>query len=296
MLFAALLPVGAPPAAHQHGHRGDHKEAWDGWFFDPNHPCCTRSVTVTQAGAITIESRDSPEAPQWRLTGSVEQASGTFVIDFTPRGGPRDLSATLSDNGDISFLDGNVWSRVPPAGRPAPAASTTAEPTPATAAAATPASASDKTNCATPLVPFEPGEECEERNVQLLTEWKSNYLAIECVRGRAVLTVSSHEAQHDHAHFPLHATGAALESLVSSGCRQIHDPAETRPCVLGLYVNRNATGGFEGHLKPKPLHGGAMPLKLDLKGVRAGSLFKDAPAQAAQACRYLEIMSALIID
>ena len=303
MLIAVLLPFGAPPAGH-HGHHG-HKEAWSGWYVDPNHPCCTRSVTVTQAGAVTVESRDSPEAAQWRLAGEATvspDGRSMLVIDFSPKGGPSDLTATMTDAGDIAFPDGNVWRAVPatvPAATAAAATTTTAtatSPTSPTSPTTGPAAAPpfDK-NCATPLVPFEPGEECEERGVQLITEWKSVFLAIGCVRGRAVLSVSSPEAQH-HAHFPLHATGAALESLVSAGCRQIHDPAEKRPCVLGLYVSRNATGGFEGQVKPRPLHGGVMPVKLDLKGVQAGNLFRDAPAQAAQVCRYLEIMSTLIVD
>ncbi|KAJ1482926.1 hypothetical protein T484DRAFT_2626340 [Baffinella frigidus] len=97
---------------------------YTGEYDDPNHPGCVRSVKVIaqksskrkNKPAVVIRGTDGPggscangdAAVPWSLTGYVND-SGNLFMDFTPKGGPKDLVATY--DGGIKWPDGNTWTR-----------------------------------------------------------------------------------------------------------------------------------------------------------------------------------------
>ena len=88
-------------------------ESFAGTYSDPNHPgaCCLR-VVIVKDGVATITSRDSIDESVWSLSAALDAADPThLVIDFSPKGGPEDLSCELTADGDILFEDGNTWTR-----------------------------------------------------------------------------------------------------------------------------------------------------------------------------------------
>lgn len=47
----------------------------------------------------------------WKVTGKVGRSNVDAVIDFSPKGGPKDLTAKF-ESGGIVFPDGNKWTKV----------------------------------------------------------------------------------------------------------------------------------------------------------------------------------------
>lgn len=78
---------------------------WGGRYSDPNHPRGFRDISVGADGVMTIVGKDEPDGPTWKLTAKVEGTQAK--IDFSPKGGPKDLLAVLG-NGKITFPDGNA--------------------------------------------------------------------------------------------------------------------------------------------------------------------------------------------
>jgi len=59
-----------------------------------------------------VKGSDKTDASNpWTLIAKTE-ADGSLMIDFSPKGGPKDLKAVFSktDNG-IKFPDGNLWTK-----------------------------------------------------------------------------------------------------------------------------------------------------------------------------------------
>ena len=82
---------------------------FDGTFSDPNHPNGYRKISVAK-GVATIVGKDEPQDKEWTLKASVAPGAREMRVDFSPKGGPKDLLAKWSPkkNG-IEFPDGNVW-------------------------------------------------------------------------------------------------------------------------------------------------------------------------------------------
>ena len=83
---------------------------FDGTFSDPNHPNGFRRISVKK-GVATIVGKDEPQdKKEWKLKASVTPGTREMLVDFSPKGGPKDLLAKWSPtkNG-IEFPDGNVW-------------------------------------------------------------------------------------------------------------------------------------------------------------------------------------------
>lgn len=97
--------MGVPPAS-----AAEPVAAWTGRYSDPNHPRGYREVSL-KGNALTIVGRDEPEGPKWTLSATANGASAK--IDFSPKGGPPNLEATLQPNG-IRFPDGNLWTKMSP--------------------------------------------------------------------------------------------------------------------------------------------------------------------------------------
>ncbi len=95
-------------------------EAFVGTFSDPiNHPGGKRTIKLldTKAGdyqlAQVIGGGGVGEPKNYVLPAAVI-GDRTIVIDFSPKGGPKDFVGVLDkSNGDIKFLkDGNRWPRL----------------------------------------------------------------------------------------------------------------------------------------------------------------------------------------
>ena len=77
-----------------------------GTYTDPQHPGCTRRVSL-QGSNVLISGADEDGKP-WRVSGKYK--GKLVLIDFTPKGGPKDVLATYNGIG-LVFPDGNVWTR-----------------------------------------------------------------------------------------------------------------------------------------------------------------------------------------
>lgn len=81
--------------------------SWEGTYSDPKHPEGYRTITVHD-GVATIKGVDSAGGAVWTVTADV--LGPKAIIDFGPKGGPK-ISATIEDDDNIHFSDGNTWSR-----------------------------------------------------------------------------------------------------------------------------------------------------------------------------------------
>mmetsp|Transcript_25012 Transcript_25012/g.39297 ORF Transcript_25012/g.39297 Transcript_25012/m.39297 type:complete len:83 (+) Transcript_25012:325-573(+) len=52
-----------------------------------------------------------PDLAKWRLEGKLAEAGDKIFVDFSPKGGPKDLVGKFDKDG-IVFPDGNKWSKV----------------------------------------------------------------------------------------------------------------------------------------------------------------------------------------
>jgi hypothetical protein len=68
-------------------------------------------IRGTDSSTGTCTPGDAEVKP-WRLTGYVTEKGDKMFVDFSPKGGPKDLVATYE--GGIKFPDGNTWTRKEP--------------------------------------------------------------------------------------------------------------------------------------------------------------------------------------
>jgi len=112
--FLASTPNVAMAAAVPQG-----AEAFVGTFTDPiNHPGGKRTIKLLDgqkkgdyqmAEVLGGGGRGEPEN---YVLPAVILGDRTIVIDFSPKGGPRDFVGMLNFENDIKFLrDGNIWPR-----------------------------------------------------------------------------------------------------------------------------------------------------------------------------------------
>ena len=80
-----------------------------GKYADPMHPGCKRKVTLIGTNKVLIEGADEDGKP-WTVKGTYEGKAVT--VDFTPKGGPKDVTATWSIAGGLLFPDGNAWKKL----------------------------------------------------------------------------------------------------------------------------------------------------------------------------------------
>jgi hypothetical protein len=93
-------------------------EAFVGTFTDPiNHPGGTRTIQLLEGKKVgdyqlaEVNGGGGRGEPANYVLPAVVIGDRTIVIDFSPKGGPRDFAGVL-DKGDIKFLrDGNRWPR-----------------------------------------------------------------------------------------------------------------------------------------------------------------------------------------
>jgi len=87
-----------------------------GNYADPNHEGCPRQITMKDKDA-TITGADGPDGKNcpdgqtgepFTVYGKVD--CNHIIIDFSPKGGPKDLHAYWDGSG-IVFEDGNKWEK-----------------------------------------------------------------------------------------------------------------------------------------------------------------------------------------
>mmetsp|Transcript_5847 Transcript_5847/g.13341 ORF Transcript_5847/g.13341 Transcript_5847/m.13341 type:complete len:189 (-) Transcript_5847:2021-2587(-) len=95
-------------------------ENFVGKFSDPiNHPGGTRTIKLID-GAIVgdyqlaeVLGGGGRGEPKEFVLPAVVVGDRVIIIDFSPKGGPRDFSGVLEKDGSIKFLrDGNRWPRL----------------------------------------------------------------------------------------------------------------------------------------------------------------------------------------
>ena len=93
-----------------------------GQYSDPVHPGCRREIIMVDRTVVRITGTDgNPGCPPdgsgtpWTLTGQVVSDNNNrdlLMVDFSPKGGPKDLSGTYDATtapGSILWPDGNRW-------------------------------------------------------------------------------------------------------------------------------------------------------------------------------------------
>ena len=92
-------------------------EAFVGTFSDPNHPGGKRTIRLTGEKVgdyqlAEVQGGGGLGEPKNYILPAAIIGDRTIVIDFSPKGGPRDFVGVL-DGGNIKFLrDGNKWPRL----------------------------------------------------------------------------------------------------------------------------------------------------------------------------------------
>jgi len=95
-----------------------------GDYSDPNHPNCKRNIAIQAVdGTFTTASLEvikvsgtdgSPGCPPdgsgdaWTLQGTIDLDTSTIVVDFSPKGGPKNLKGRRDEVG-ILWEDNNLW-------------------------------------------------------------------------------------------------------------------------------------------------------------------------------------------
>lgn len=91
-----------------------------GTYSDPiNHPGGTRTITFIEGAAngdyqlAQIKGGGGRGEPTEYILPAVIFGDRAIVIDFSPKGGPRDFAGVLESDGSIRFIrDGNRWPRL----------------------------------------------------------------------------------------------------------------------------------------------------------------------------------------
>lgn len=66
------------------------KSVFSGSYDDPNHPGCMRKIVV-EGKDVTIIGSDKPDGSNQFKIKAKEDYPGTIFVDFSPKGGPKDL-------------------------------------------------------------------------------------------------------------------------------------------------------------------------------------------------------------
>eukprot|EP00526_Cylindrotheca_closterium_P023380 CAMPEP_0113618506 /NCGR_PEP_ID=MMETSP0017_2-20120614/9372_1 /TAXON_ID=2856 /ORGANISM="Cylindrotheca closterium" /LENGTH=167 /DNA_ID=CAMNT_0000528017 /DNA_START=110 /DNA_END=613 /DNA_ORIENTATION=- /assembly_acc=CAM_ASM_000147 len=120
-LIAAGSVVTLPSVAQAvgMGKVGGDPSVFCGTYSDPiNHPGGKRTITLLEGGKTgdyqlaQVQGGGGIGEPENYILPAVILGDRSIIIDFSPKGGPRDFVGVL-DGKDIKFLrDGNRWPRV----------------------------------------------------------------------------------------------------------------------------------------------------------------------------------------
>lgn len=70
---------------------------FQGNYADPNHPGCLRQVTVSGKDVTIVGSDSTDGSNKWTISAR-EEESGKILVDFSPKGGPKDLLGIMIDS------------------------------------------------------------------------------------------------------------------------------------------------------------------------------------------------------
>jgi len=102
-----------PETPDPDGESEDSKDFVQGTFSDPNHMGFTRDIEFGDENSqVVITGKDSSAGDEWELKGTYDEAEKVVKVDFSPKGGPKDLVGKVDDKGGIHWPDGNVWSKL----------------------------------------------------------------------------------------------------------------------------------------------------------------------------------------
>lgn len=111
---AALLTLARPDEARAAGDAS----AFEGTYSDPiNHPGGTRTIRLLDAKVgdyqlAEVSGGGGIGEPKSYILPAIVIGDRAIVIDFSPKGGPKDFTGVL-EGGNIKFLrDGNKWPRL----------------------------------------------------------------------------------------------------------------------------------------------------------------------------------------
>jgi len=91
--------------------------SFQGVFYDPKHPDGYRTIIASKSGSAIMnlcdgvpKDSDEEEKTFSNLPVKVSSDGKTLTFDFSFKGGPKNIIATLADDGkSIVFEDGNTW-------------------------------------------------------------------------------------------------------------------------------------------------------------------------------------------
>ena len=124
VLAAVPLLFAAAPASFA---KNSAAPPFDGAYSDPKHPGCPRNIAMVldgdAEGVVEVSGKDGtpgctgdgPTRP-WRLSGKTQ--GDKILVDFSPKGGPRNLlgqweaASPSSPSDGIRWPDSNKWSKV----------------------------------------------------------------------------------------------------------------------------------------------------------------------------------------
>ena len=115
VVTSTLQPITAANAA-----TSSQAAAFLGTYSDPiNHPGGTRTITLIDGASngdyqlAQINGGGGRGEPKEYVLPAVIFGDRAIVIDFSPKGGPRDFAGVLESDGSIRFIrDGNRWPRL----------------------------------------------------------------------------------------------------------------------------------------------------------------------------------------
>jgi len=84
-----------------------------GVYSDPKHPKGYR-VILSDGTRASMQLQDDPTGKVFSIPIKMknDKKLGTLLtIDFSPKGGPKNIVGTVEKKGKISFPDGNVWTK-----------------------------------------------------------------------------------------------------------------------------------------------------------------------------------------
>merc|ERR1719191_1551868 len=80
-----------------------------GTYMDIKHGGALRTISAFgEYDAIIVKGKDCPNTAEWIVLGRIEGSSQKIKVDFSPKGGPKEVIGSLVEDG-VLWQDGNKW-------------------------------------------------------------------------------------------------------------------------------------------------------------------------------------------